>query len=200
MFPLGTVLFPGAVLPLQVFEPRYRRMIGEALADDGAFGVVLIERGSEVGGGDTRFDVGTLARISWVERLGTTRLVLTAVGERRIRVTRWWADDPYPRAEAICLDDPASGEPLVPLIEAAAASRRRLLGLATEAGVDVGSPDLDLPSEPADAAWAVCDAAPLGPLDRQQVLETVGVEPRLRLLASLLEAEAAVYEERLAGG
>ena len=63
MFPLGTVLFPGAVLPLHVFEPRYRALVRDCLAGDREFGVVLIERGSEVGGGDVRVEVGTVARI-----------------------------------------------------------------------------------------------------------------------------------------
>jgi len=59
MFPLGMVHFPGIVLPLRVFEPRYRQLTADCLAGDGEFGVVLIERGWEVGGGDTRFNVGT---------------------------------------------------------------------------------------------------------------------------------------------
>ena len=59
MFPLGTVLFPHALLPLRVFEPRYRTMTAHVMRGDAEFGVVLIERGSEVGGGDIRFDVGT---------------------------------------------------------------------------------------------------------------------------------------------
>ena len=63
MFPLGTVLFPHGVLPLRVFEPRYRAMVTHCLERDARFGVVLIERGSEVGGGDTRFHVGTVAQI-----------------------------------------------------------------------------------------------------------------------------------------
>ena len=63
MFPLGTVLFPHGVLPIHVFEPRYRAMVDDCLAGDARFGVVLIERGSEVGGGDTRFHVGTVAQI-----------------------------------------------------------------------------------------------------------------------------------------
>src|SRR2546430_9614094 len=63
MFPLGNVLFPHAQLPLHVFEPRYRALAETCLAGDGEFGVVLIDRGSEVGGGDTRFSIGTFARI-----------------------------------------------------------------------------------------------------------------------------------------
>jgi Lon protease-like protein len=63
MFPLGTVLLPGGVMPLHVFEPRYRQMIKDCMASDAEFGVTLIERGSEVGGGDVRSEVGTVARI-----------------------------------------------------------------------------------------------------------------------------------------
>ena len=64
MFPLGTVLFPYATLPLHVFEPRYRVLVHDCLASDAPeFGVVLIERGSEVGGGDVRFRTGTVARL-----------------------------------------------------------------------------------------------------------------------------------------
>ena len=75
MFPLGTVLFPHGVLPLHVFEPRYRTMTERCLADDATFGVVLIERGSEVGGHDERFDVGTAARILQAGRLEDGRWV-----------------------------------------------------------------------------------------------------------------------------
>ena len=64
MFPLGTVLFPHMGLPLHVFEARYQALTRDCLDGNGEFGVVLIERGSEVGGGDTRFGVGTVALIA----------------------------------------------------------------------------------------------------------------------------------------
>ena len=64
MFPLGTVLFPTLVLPLHVFEPRYRVLVERCLGrPEPEFGVVLIERGSEVGGHDVRSSIGTVARI-----------------------------------------------------------------------------------------------------------------------------------------
>ena len=106
MFPLGTVLFPYALLPLQVFEPRYRLMMRHVLDGDREFGVVLIERGSEVGGGDTRFDVATVARVVQAAELPDGRFALATVGMRRVRVRRWLADDPYPRAEVEAFDDP----------------------------------------------------------------------------------------------
>ena len=80
MFPLGTVLFPHAVLPLHVFEPRYRVMMRRCIDGDGEFGVVLIERGSEVGGGDARFDVGTIARIVQAAELDDGRFAIATVG------------------------------------------------------------------------------------------------------------------------
>src|SRR5258707_10636188 len=99
MFPLGSVLFPYALMPLHVFEPRYRQLVDRCLAGDGTFGVVLIERGSEVGGGDVRFDVGTRTRIHRAEQLDDGRWVLLTVGTERISVRRWLPDDPFPRAE-----------------------------------------------------------------------------------------------------
>src|SRR4051812_9365869 len=78
MFPLGTVLLPGAVLPLHVFEPRYRALVEVCVAGDREFGVVLIERGNEVGGGDTRTSAGCVARIAEVRELPDGRYLLVA--------------------------------------------------------------------------------------------------------------------------
>src|SRR6478736_527027 len=94
MFPLGSPLVPFQLLPLQVFEPRYRRLVEDCLATDSRFGVVLIERGSEVGGGDVRFDIGTVARILESAELGDGRIGLATAGEARLRVRRWLPDAP----------------------------------------------------------------------------------------------------------
>src|SRR6266446_5995251 len=109
MFPLGNVLFPHAQLPLHVFEPRYRALAETCLAGDGEFGVVLIERGSEVGGGDSRFDIGTRARIVEARELPDGRWVLAIVGIGRVRVTSWLPDDPYPLAHVVDLADEPTG-------------------------------------------------------------------------------------------
>src|SRR6188768_1358294 len=102
MFPLGTALLPGAVLPLHVFEPRYRQMVHDILSEDvdaPEFGVVMIERGREVGGGDTRTGVGTVARVVDMRALADGRYALVAVGAERLRVNAWLPDDPYPLAD-----------------------------------------------------------------------------------------------------
>ncbi len=96
MFPLGTVLFPHAVLPLHIFEERYRALVETCLRGDGRFGVVLIERGYEVGGGDARFGVGTIARIVEAARTPDGRYLLATVGTDRLRIQKWLDDDPFP--------------------------------------------------------------------------------------------------------
>src|SRR3954449_13007516 len=97
MFPLGTVLFPHAALPLHIFEDRYRALAETCLRADGRFGVVLIERGYEVGGGDTRFGVGTVARIVDAARTPDGRYLLATVGTERVRIKKWVRDRPPPR-------------------------------------------------------------------------------------------------------
>ena len=106
MFPLGTVLFPHAVLPLHIFEERYRALVETCLRGDGRFGVVLIERGYEVGGGDSRFGVGTVARIVEAARTPDGRYLLATVGTDRFRIKKWLDDDPFPRAEIDVIGEP----------------------------------------------------------------------------------------------
>ena len=140
MFPLGTVLFPYALLPLHVFEPRYRMMMNHVLAGDREFGVVLIERGSEVGGGDTRFDVATIARVVQSSELPDGRFALATVGMRRVRVVRWLADDPYPRAEVAALVDPPATDDDIAARDRAVAALAELTELARRIDPRVAEP------------------------------------------------------------
>ena len=195
MFPLGTVLLPGAVLPLHVFEPRYRQLVEDCLAGQPEFGVVLIERGSEVGGGETRFDVGTAARIVQAGRLDDGRYVLVTVGERRVRVARWLPDDPYPRAEVEALDDrPAAIDP--DRIAGSVRALRRVLALRAELGLP-SAVDVALDDDPTRASFEACGLAALGPLDAQRLLELDDTAARLTRLEALLDDQAALLELRL---
>src|SRR5947208_13497309 len=119
MFPLGTVLFPHAVLPLHVFEPHYRALVETCLHSDGRFGVVLIERGFEVGGGDARFGIGTVARIVQAAQTEDGRWGLLTVGARRIKVDGWLPEDPYPKARVVDLPDEAVDERHVEVLQRA---------------------------------------------------------------------------------
>ena len=106
VFPLGSVLLPYGLLPLHIFENRYRALMTDLLEGDGRpgqdqaeMGVVLIERGHEVGGGDERSTLGTVAQIMQAEKLPDGRWLVVAAGTRRFSVSDWLPDDPYPRAE-----------------------------------------------------------------------------------------------------
>ena len=195
MFPLGTVLFPHALLPLHVFEPRYRLMTQQVLRGTGEFGVVLIERGSEVGGGDTRFDVGTVAKVVRAHELPDGGYALATVGIRRVRVARWLADDPFPQASVVDLvDEPSAGdEPrraraLDALLDVCELLRRR----------DPRLPELPaIDAAPVTASFQIAALAPIGPLDAQRALEAPTPAERLDLLAALLDDHARMLR---AGG
>jgi len=217
MFPLGTVLFPGMPLRLHVFESRYRALVRDALAAGGEFGVVLIERGSEVGGGDTRFGVGTIARLADVAVLPDGRSLLLAMGTTRFRVGRWLPDRPYPYAEIDDLpDSPESGTATVldattsdtatihtatidtDAIERARRSLERVLALGAALG---DHPAVAVPptADSALAAFVLAGSAPLGPLDQQRVLEAGDPVARLTLVHVLLDECAEVLDHRLRG-
>ncbi len=200
MFPLQAVLFPHGLLPLHVFEPRYRQMTRDCMAGDRRFGVVLIARGSEVGGGDSRCSVGTVARIDQAANLPDGRFALVTSGRERLVVRQWLADDPYPRAEVTTgpAEDPA---PTTASVQRATAAVRRAHALRSELGHGPALPaTLRLADDPAVAAWQVCDLAPVGAADRQRLLEEPDAERRLDLLCRLVEAAADDLARLLAGG
>lgn len=200
MFPLGNVLLPSTAISLHIFEPRYRALARHCVDGDGLLGVVLIERGSEVGGGDVRFDVGTRARIAEAVELDDGRWVVAVVGEARVRVQRWLPDDPYPRAEVLPCADTAFAED--------AASRRdeleRVLRRVVASRVELGEPAAELPpglsTDALVATWQAVALSGLGPLDAQRVLETDGAGERLDLVLELLRDEDDVLAQRLAAG
>jgi Lon protease-like protein len=199
MFPLGSVLFPHAVLPLHVFEPRYRALTERCLAGDREFGVVLIERGHEVGGGDARFDTGTVARIVQAGQLDDGRWVLVNVGVERLRVHEWLADAPYPlaRVERLAPGDGAGATP--DIVDDVAALLRRVLAMHAELGDPVAPIDVVLDDDPVQASFEASALAPIGSLDAQHLLEIDDAAARLTRLQSMLEEECKVLELRLAG-
>ena len=214
MFPLGSVLFPGAVLPLHVFEPRYRQMVRDCLANpEPEFGAALITRGSEVGGGDTRSMVATIARVVQVTQFDDGRYALVAVGTRRVLVDSWLPDDPYPLAhvhdwpdehrrgderEPGEIGESFLAEPrLATVLNSTFAKVRRINALAAEMG-GVGA---DLTATISDdvvlGSYQLCTLAPLGPADQQRLLSAAGPSERLRMLDEALADVEALLQFRL---
>ena len=196
MFPLGTVLFPFAILPLHVFEPRYRVMTRHCLDGDREFGVVLIERGSEVGGGDVRFDIGTIARIVQAAELPDGRYALATVGLRRFQVIQWLPADPYPLAEVEVIDEPAPAG-AAEARDGAAAMFAEVLGLWHRLDDRVPAEPPAVSDDPARDLFEIAAAAPLGPLDGQRVLEASGPADRAAALQALLGDLAEELRARL---
>jgi Lon protease-like protein len=199
MFPLGTVLLPSVLLPLHIFEERYRWLIRDVLAADREFGVVLIERGSEVGGGDTRSSVGTVARVVEAEELADGRWVLVAVGVERVEVVDWLADDPYPRASVRSWPDEPQPTDHGGWTEAEELLRRAL-ALRAELGEPAAPATLELTDDPVIRTYQASAAAPVGALDRQRLLAAAGPRDRLELLTAMLRDEVEVLQNLLESG
>ncbi|MXX52413.1 MAG: peptidase S16, partial [Dehalococcoidia bacterium] len=105
LFPLNTVLFPQAAIPLQIFEERYKLMLEECLESDSRFGVTLIREGAEVGEPAVPHEVGTVARIIQVNRIEGDRFFVSAIGERRFRVIEITQHKPFISAQVELLDE-----------------------------------------------------------------------------------------------
>lgn len=199
MFPLGSVLFPGQVLPLHIFEARYQAMLEHCIAGDREFAVVLIERGHEVGGGDVRSRIGTVARILQAVQVTAGHWAVITVGVRRVRVERWLPDDPWPRAELSELPDPDgdAGQDDWPGLKA---RFRRVAALAAEMGVGPAELGQQIAPDPAQGSFQVAALSPLGAFDQQKVLAAGSVTDRLALLGTALgEVEADLRAELALG-
>jgi Lon protease-like protein len=200
MFPLGSVLFPSIFLPLHIFEPRYRVLARHCLDGDHEFGVVLIERGSEVGGDDVRTSVGTVARILEAAELDDGRWVLGTVGTRRIRVSEWLPDDPYPRADVEEWSDVDPGADAADVYDAVVSRLRRVLALKAELAEPAVAATIELSDDPALGSFQVAAVAPIGPADQQRLLQAQGPDERLHLLDMLLTEESDYLAARLQMG
>lgn len=200
MFPLGSVLFPHALLPLHVFEDRYRLLVFDCLDGDRRFGVVLIDRGSEVGGGDRRTSVGTLAEIAEAQQTDDGRWGVMAVGTTRFDVVEWVPDDPYPRAELVERVElpwtPAADGPF----EKAERLVRRSLALLAELDEPAHPIDVELASDRSVASWQLASISPLGPLDRQHLLGLDDPAERTQRLVDLVGEACEILAHRLAAG
>lgn len=200
MFPIGTTMLPGSILQLHVFEPRYRTLMLDVLAAPvPEFGVVLIARGKEVGGGDQRHDVGCVATVLRAAQTTDGRYAVVAGMGRRIRVVDWLVDDPYPCAEvADWPDDPGDAVDAATLTELTRRTRR-----AAALAVEVGDADRDqgvqLSDDPTLLTYQLAWLAPLGDADRYDLLCAGGAGDRARRSAALLDEIEPVLQFRLQG-
>lgn len=203
MFPLQSALLPGEVLPLRIFEPRYSQLVSDCLAmGDPAFGVVLITRGREVGGGDVRGDVGALAHIAEYADEGMGLYQLQAVISERIRVQEWLTDDPYPRATVQPWPDepgpPVTNERIGEVVD-------RILALyqmvASARGgtlrADALAVAAEIADDPSRHLYALAARVPMGQADRYAVLCAPTLAERVDVLTDAIETVSAMVEFQL---
>jgi Lon protease-like protein len=195
LFPLGTVLFPGMVLPLQVFEERYRQMVSDLLGrpEPRELGIIAIRKGGEVGTENLRelHDIGCVARVRELEPQPDGRYSLVVVGARRFRLLR--ADDtlPYLRGDVEELpDEPGDGEIAAEAPTVQAAFRDYLNALADRAGAVIRI--ADLPDEPVLLSYVVAAAMIIDVSERQALLAAPDGLSRLRAERQLLTRERAM--------
>jgi Lon protease-like protein len=172
MFPLGSVLLPAMPLPLRIFEQRYLKLLGDLVASEKPeFGVVLIERGKEVGGGEKRVSIGTIASVT---EIGTTQefLGLESFGSQRFRVNAWLPDDPYPLADIELLPDLIWDDSLLPAKAHLETKVRQLLAFVSEFGNLQFGADIEFSEDPMEACWQMAGVLPVGPLDQIDLLSS----------------------------
>ncbi|MER6754721.1 LON peptidase substrate-binding domain-containing protein [Micromonospora echinofusca] len=209
VFPLGTVLFPGLVLPLHIFEERYRALVRHLLSlpDDAPreFGVVAIRAGWEVaptgpdgqplpGGDVTLHEVGCTAELRQVTERPDGGFDIVTVGKRRFRVADVDRDaEPYLTADVEWLPEPGGPDEVADLLAARVISVfRQYLGLirADDEGLSE-----QLPEDPTVLSHLVAATAVLTVADRQRLLAIDGTAARLRAELRLLNREAALLRQ-----
>jgi hypothetical protein len=182
IFPLpGAVLYPGLQLPLHIFEPRYRALVGDALVRDRLIGVIQPQRAVE---GAPLFAIGCLGRIAEVEAMEDGRYNIILQGESRFRVVRELdVTTPFRQVEGELLAE--SGNETLAAIERAS-FEREARRFAEAQGYSV---DWDQVSRLDDASLinGVSQIAPFDPAAKQALLEANGVSERCELLVQLMQ-------------
>ena len=194
MFPLGVVLLPGSILPLHIFEDRYKQLSQYCIESQSQFGVVLIERGQEVGGGDERASVGCLAEIIQSDLMPDGRSNLLVLGTSKIGVQEWHLDAPYPIASVVEIHDTS-------ILRGRKVLRQfsNFVQKAKLSGYELPEIDEDAMAiglEATELSYRIADLLPAGPFDRQRMLAASGSEERLTVIEDHLEGLEEILDSR----
>ena len=191
LFPLNTVLFPGQLLPLHIFEPRYRQMIGECIQHGQAFGVVLIRSGEEVGEAAEPVEVGTTAQIVQVESVADNRMNILCVGKARFRIVDLLRDKPYlsGHVELWPWEPYQAGGADVTRVRRQLDRYLHILAETTDSKLE-----LTLPDEPATLANIAASVLQVETGEKQRLLTTPSISAMLADVADLLQRELRAWQ------
>ena len=197
LFPLNTVLFPGALLPLHIFEPRYRMMIRQCLDQESRFGIVLIQKGEEVADVAEPYEVGTAARIVQVQHHADERMNIWVIGEERFRI---WDYTVSKNDYLIGFVSPLMEEPHPPrsvpettnaIIQLLKTYLTLLSRLDDEQKIALGP---QLTQEPEPLSYQVAELLNIDMVEKQTLLETSDTLSRLAREVKILEREVALLK------
>lgn len=196
LFPLNTVLFPQAAIPLQIFEERYKMMLQECLNSDSRFGVTLIREGTEVGEPAVPHEVGTVARIIQVNRIEGDRFFVSAIGERRFRIIEVTQDRPFMAAQVELLDEIGD----TPVSENLIVEATDLFGEYARFSVGTSGgwvSETRVPDDPAHLSYHIAGKMQMDIADKQRLLEQESAEQRLAAEIELMKRNARVLRQQM---
>jgi Lon protease-like protein len=196
LFPLpNLVLFPQVLLPLHIFEDRYRTMIDRCVEDDRAFGLVQLRSGAERESEETIHTAGVTARVVQVERLDDGRMNILTAGESRFRIRKFTAQLPYWTADVDLFEDVEEPElDLQAGYDEVAGLYRRAFDLGTRLKT-VKAEDFALPESPVALSYMVSYVLDIDAAEKQRLLEMVSTVERLETLVGHLR-EAISHLQR----
>ena len=198
LFPLpNVVLFPRVLVPLHIFEERYKLMINSCIDSEAVFGIVLLRSGAETESEDTIHRVGVTARIVQVERLENGRLNILTEGEDRFRIRRFTSQEPYWKVFVDFLEDNESH----PSIEVLQEEVSELYRKVAELGAKIDSTEeaeTALPESPTDLSYMISYILDIDPEAKQKLLELTSAAERLRSLVPYLNESIEKLQQQLA--
>jgi Lon protease-like protein len=201
LFPLGAVLFPGALMPLHIFEPRYRLLIRRCLERQRPFGIVLIRNGPEVGDGAKPYDVGTEAKIVAQSPLPDGRSYIVTRGERRFAVESVIADaEPYLMGQVRYLDEPEGDRALDRAgvaREALGAYLLAVVAVTEDARGERALADDLRNAPPRDLAYRIAGSLAVDAPQQQALLELETASARLEEETRILNRETELLRDLL---
>ena len=201
LFPLGSVLFPGALMPLHIFEPRYRLLIRRCIDRQRPFGIVLIRRGSEVGPSAEPYAVGTEAKIVAESLLPDGRSYIVTRGERRFAVENLMPEaEPYLVAQVRYLDE-TDGEGALDratiALEALGAYLLAVVAVTDDSRGERALADDLRGAQPRDLAYRIAGSLAVDAPQQQALLELETTSARLAEETRILNRETELLRDLL---
>jgi len=200
LFPLHIALYPGMLLPLQIFEDRYKSMLRYCLDNEEDFGVVLIKEGSEVGDPAVPFEIGTTAHIIDSKQIDGGRIHVLGKGMRRFEILELLEGKPYMRCRAQYLAEESGDLDGTHVEETRAAYSSFLINMTALSGGATATPHI--PKDPMDLSYSiaakVAACVKLPAVIRQDWLASSTCEARIRNLGSTLEKLNEALEDEVA--